>query len=212
VFIAFAASVKIVPILFVGEALLRRKWHVGMGFLAGVAGVAAIPALRYGWSGAVAQHAAWLQGQQGFTAELLRHGLNQSIFGIFYGLGIGIVGASLAALGIAVLALSVRPLDARRALCLAAMVLISPNGWVQGFVLAAPMTAFLIAGRITFALPGAVLALGTGVMAYDALGPAGEAWALSRHLLGMDMLALFVLARCASARGDLCWSGGLEAA
>lgn len=200
--LALAAALKVTPALFVADAVLRRRWREVAGFVAGVTTLGVVALLRYGASRGLAEHAVWVRGQGAFTAALVGTCMNQSIFGILDGFGVGLGGASVAALGVAALALSVKESNARRLLSLLAVVLASPNGWVQGFVLAAPLTTALIADGGAAAALATALALATGVLAYDVLGAGGERWTLSRHLVGLAMLGSFLVGRFAWRRAS----------
>ncbi len=195
--IAIATGLKVAPAIFLVDAVLRRRWRAVGGVALGMTGLVAACALRYGIAGCWAEHVTWFQTQRALAAELLDHGLNQSAFAMARSVGGGVLGGVAASLAVCAVALSARDLERRRALCLVAVVLATPNGWVQAFVLAMPLAAILLAGPAGGATAAFLLALGTGLLGYDVLGSAGEAWALSHRLLGLDLLALFVVGRLA---------------
>ncbi|HVI74310.1 MAG TPA: glycosyltransferase family 87 protein [Anaeromyxobacteraceae bacterium] len=191
--LAFPFSLKVAPVLLVGDAVLRRRWRVVAGFAAGMSVVLALPVLSHGRHGFWTDHAEWLASQSRLTTALLDNHTNQSLFAIVHRLGAGPVLCAVAALVVTAAAVSVRDLELRRALCLTAIPLVTPNGWVQSFVMAMPLTAILLTRPSRIAWAALTLALGTGLLAYDTLGASGETWALKHGLLGLDLLALFAL-------------------
>jgi hypothetical protein len=191
--LALPVVLKIAPVLLVVAAAAQRRWRVVMGSAAGVILLTVPAVLRYGPAGVLREHASWLSSQAALTAVHLDNRCNQSLPGILHRAGAGPVAATAAALLVAALALSVRGLEGRRTVTLAALPLVTANGWVEAFVLALPLVTMLVgaggaSGWVAFAL-----ALGTGLLGFDVLGARGETWTLVHGLFGADLLALLLL-------------------
>jgi hypothetical protein len=191
--LALPIAMKVAPVLLLVAAVLQRRWRVMVGTAAGFAVLLATVAWRYGPAGALREHASWVTSQLALTIVHLRNPCNQSLPGILHLAGAGPTLASAAALSIAGIALSVRDVDARRALLLAALPLVTANGWIESFVLALPLVTLLAAGGGLAGWAALGLALATGLLGFDVLGARGEAWALAHGLLGVNLLALFAL-------------------
>jgi uncharacterized membrane protein len=156
VLIALAVVVKPYAILFLPWLVARRRTASLSAAVASLAGVAALPALLYGFAGNVEQHVAWWKTVTESTAPNLTNADNVSIAAMFAKwMGAGPPAATLAlAVSLLVLATAGAVFSKRRnvpfpegleaAFLLTCIPLLSPQGWDYVFLLSTPAIMFLV--------------------------------------------------------------------
>jgi hypothetical protein len=206
--LAAATIVKPYAILFLPYLLLRRKWGGAISFAAVMLGALALPALRYGWSGNLAELRGWWTVVTTSTAPNLAGQDNISIAGMYAAwLGVGPVAGWLgAATGLAlVLACAWAIVRGARlaspdyldaALLLFAIPLLSPQGWDYVLLVATPAVMLLLDRMEEFRPPVrwllvAALAL-AGLTFWDVLGR--EPYRLFMMSRALTVAALFEVA------------------
>jgi hypothetical protein len=154
--LAAATIVKPYAILFLPYLLVRRRWRSAASFLAVTLVALAIPALRYGWTGNLAQLQGWWDVVTTSTAPNLAGQDNISIAGMYASwLGVGPVASWLGAGTALLLALACARaillgsrvsnpdyLDA--ALLLFVIPLLSPQGWDYVLLISTPAVMLLL--------------------------------------------------------------------
>ncbi len=156
ILIAFAIIVKPYAAIFLPWLLARRRWASVASAGVAIAGLLALPALVYGWTGNVALHRAWWRTVTASTAPNLANADNVSIAGMFAKwLGPGgaatalTIAGSAAVLGFAGLIVLRRrrvafPEGLEAAVLLTAIPLLSPQGWDYVFLVSTPAVMFLV--------------------------------------------------------------------
>ena len=194
VLIVAAVVVKPYAVIFVPWLLWIRPGTAVPLLLAGV-GVAALPALTYGWQGTIDLHLAWWRTVTDSTAPNLTNPDNVSL-AAFFAKWMGVTaGAARAATVVGVVILTacsiavLRGRDVRdrasleAALLLTAIPLLSPQGWDYVFLIATP--AVVLFANYERGLPAPVrgvtwLALATiGLSIFDLMGRARYATFMS---------------------------------
>ena len=198
--VAVAAALKAAPIVFAVDWVARRRWRALAGVGLGSAALAVAPVPTYGWAGTFQQHLHFLGLNAGDIQVRLGEPANQSLWSMAHQLGLGSAGGALLSAGLLAVVLSASDRGWRRLLALASVPLVSGYGWPQGFILAAPLVAELLAGDRELAWVAGALAAGTSVLSYDVAGIRGEAWAHAHRALGLLLLGIVVVGRVAASR------------
>jgi hypothetical protein len=185
-FLAGATIVKPYGIVFLPYLVVRRQWRGVAVYLAVMAGAVLLPAVRYGWSGNIAQLHGWWMIVTSSTPPNLAGQDNISIAGMFAAwLGIGPLATWLAvATGLVLVAACARAIfqgfalkapeyfDA--ALLLFAIPLLSPQGWDYVLFMSTPAVMLLLDRLERFEVPTRWLLLGclalAGLTVWDVLG------------------------------------------
>ena len=198
--VAFAAALKAAPIILALDWALRRRWRPLAGIAIGAALLALAAVPTYGWTGAIQQHLSFLTLNSGDIQSRRGEPANQSLWSMAHELGLGFAGGAVSSVVLLALALSAKDLARRRLILLAIVPLVSGYGWPQGFILATPLLAQLLAGDRDLAWWAGVLAAGVSVLSYDVAGIRAEAWAHGHRVLGLLLLGVVVVGRVAAAR------------
>jgi alpha-1,2-mannosyltransferase len=192
--IALAVGLKLAPALILLDVALRKRWRTLAGFALGAAAIAAAPIARYGLSGTIELHRAWMASLLAASPGATAAPGNQSLFGLAARVGLPPFAAVATAAALAGFVLLRSEPEPRRALLLFATALASPMGWIQNYVMALPaLFAVAHAGgrRATAAATLGALLL---VPLYDVTGPRFEqrffSWSLPLAAMGI----LFALA------------------
>ncbi len=199
VLVALAAALKAAPIVLAVDWLLRRRWRALAGVALGAALLAVAPVPTYGWSGALQQHLHFLGLNAGDIQLRRGEPANQSLWSMAHQLGLGFGGGALFSAALLAAVVSARDRAARRLLTIASVPLLSGYGWPQGFLLAAPLVAELLAGARAVAWTAGVLAAGLSILSYDVAGIRGEAWAHEHRVLGLLLLGVVLVGRAVAA-------------
>jgi len=200
VLVALAAALKAAPIVLALDWLLRRRWRALAGVALGAALLAVAPVPTYGWAGTIQQHLHFLGLNAGDIQARRGEPANQSLWSMAHQLHLGFAGGALACGALLATVLSAKDRTRRRLLVLATVPLVSGYGWPQGFILAAPLLAELLAGDRDVAWPAGALAAGFSLLSYDVAGIRGEAWAHEHRVLGALLLAVVLVGRASAAR------------
>jgi alpha-1,2-mannosyltransferase len=201
VLIALAAGLKLAPLVFVGDYLIRRRWRALLGFLAGVAGLALLPVATYGPAGAAEIHREWFRSLGTSAAGLIPGGGNQSLFGLAARASLPTYSAWIASLLVIGLALAARGPEPRRSLLLLVTALAAPLGWNWNYVLALPAAVFLAGQSRRAAWAVAMIGVSLLIPMYDVAGARVEHWVFEHSLPAILYLGLFVCT--ALSRGGL---------
>ena len=209
--IALAVVIKPYAVIFLPWLALRRP---AAAAAAGIGGLAALllPVLRYGPSGTLDLHRAWWQTVTGSTAPNLTNNDNVSIAAMYAKWLEPGETAALLALVTGVLLLAVVTVTLLRerpapfpeglegAILLTCIPLLSPQGWDYVFLVATPLTVYLLAYEDR--LPGALrLAALTslavaGLSLFDVMGRAAYARFMALSIVSVCFLVV-VAAGCA---------------
>jgi len=206
--VAFAAALKAAPIVLALDWVLRRRWRPLAGVAAGAALLAVAPIPTYGWAGAIQQHLHFLALNSGDIQVRRGEPANQSLWSMTHQLGLGFVGGAILSLGLLALVFSTKDPARRRLLLLASVPLVSGYGWPQGFILATPLLAEILAGDRNLAVWAGAFAAGISILSYDVAGIRAEAWAHAHRVLGLLLLALVLVGRV--ARGSRTLRSGVS--
>lgn len=198
--VAFAAALKAAPIVLALDWLARRRWKALGGVALGAALLAVAPVPTYGWAGALQEHLHFLGLNAGDIQTRRGEPANQSLWSLAHQIGLGFAGGALLAAALLVLVLSVKDRHLRRLLALASLPLVSGYGWPQGFIVAAPLVAELLAGDRDLAWCAGALAAGVSILSYDVAGIRAEAWAHQHRVLGLLLLGVVLVGRASAAR------------
>jgi glycosyl transferase family 87 len=204
VLVALAAALKAAPIVLVLPWVLQRRWRPLAGVALGTALLAAAPIPTYGFAGTIRQHLDFLALNSADIQIRRGEGANQSLWSMAHDLGLGFAGGALASAALLALALSSKDLARRRLLLLATVPLVSGYGWPQGFLLATPLLAELLAGDRYLAWSAGALAAGVSLLTYDVAGLRAEMWAQEHRVLGLLLLAVVLIGRVSVASPREC--------
>jgi hypothetical protein len=192
VLVALAVGLKLAPLVFVGDYLIRRRGRALLGFLAGVAGLALLPVATYGPIGAVEIHREWFRSLGTSAAGLIPGGGNQSLFGLAARASLPTYSAWIAAFLVVALALSARAPEPRRSLLLLVTALAAPLGWNWNYVLALPASVLLAGHSRRAAWAVAVIGVSLLIPMYDVAGARVEHWVFEHSLPAALYVGLFV--------------------
>jgi len=215
--LAAATIVKPYAIVFVPWLIVRRRWRA-LGAFAGVIAAALLaPALRYGWSGNLAELRSWWTVVTTSTAPNLTGQDTVSIAGMFaawFGIGSAAVWLAAALSAALVLACGWVIVQGRRipspdyldaALLLFVIPLLSPQGWDYVLLLSAPAVMLLLDRLDEFGRPARVLLFASlalaGLTFFDVLGrEAYRSLMLSRVVTVGALFQIWLLLRLRARR------------
>lgn len=216
--IAGAIVIKPYAVLFLPWLIARRKMTSIVAAAGGLAAALVLPIVVYGFAGTVDLHVEWWRTVAGSTEPNLTNNDNVSIAALYAKwLGVGAAATSLASatslalLGLLAVVFARRgrvefPEGLEAALLLAAIPLLSPQGWDYVFLIATPAVVHLV--NTADRLPRALRALSwtalavIGLSLFDVMGRAAYARFMALSIITLAFFVLVVALAVVRARAE----------